>query len=292
MKYLDGSAFRAAIEARLRQDASDDQDLARRRRLIAFDRFLARLAVTEHQAWVLKGGAALEFRMPDRVRSTRDVDLALAAGVDPTDLLLDDLAEDPFGDHFSFGIIKRKTLADNPDRGPILRLTLEAHLAGRVFERFMVDIVSAPDGVSAAERVELGNLLHFAGVPIVEIAVVDLRTHFAEKLSAYLRRYDDRPNTRVKDLVDLALLIEGGLASDHQLYATITATFTQRQQALPGDVLPSMADEWAESYAAMAAEVGVCALTSVEAHRLAEQFWCELLEHSPDPNQETPEENN
>ena len=84
MRYGDAEAFRAALEARLRQAATGDQDLARRRRTVAFDRFLARLAVSQGGAWILKGGAALEFRMPDGARTTRDIDLAFTDSVDPS----------------------------------------------------------------------------------------------------------------------------------------------------------------------------------------------------------------
>ncbi|MCP4085435.1 MAG: nucleotidyl transferase AbiEii/AbiGii toxin family protein, partial [Actinomycetia bacterium] len=208
MRYGDAESFRAALEARLRQASTADQYLARRRRTVAFDRFLARLAVAEGDAWVLKGGAALEFRMPDRARSTRDIDLALVETAVPADRLLDDLEGDPFGDHFSFRVTRRRELSEAPDRSVVTRLSIEALIGGRVFERFVVDLVGT-DGAPAEppERVELGKAFAFADLPIVELAVLDLRSHWAEKLSAYLRRYDDRPNTRVKDLIDLVLLI-------------------------------------------------------------------------------------
>ena len=202
MKYGDPESFRAALEARLRQASDGEQDLARRRRTVAFDRLLARLAVADHGAWVLKGGAALEFRMPDRARVTRDIDLALVDTFDPADRLLEDIAGDPFGDYFSFRITRRRELSDAPDRGAVVRLSLDAVVGSRVFQRFVVDLVGAVDTPPSTERVELGRALSFAGLPRVEMAVIDLRTHWAEKLSAYLRRYDDRPNTRIKDLVD------------------------------------------------------------------------------------------
>jgi len=91
VKYKDPEALRPALEARLRQPFDVVGDLSRRR-TVAFDRLLARLAVAGHDAWLLEGGAALEFRMPERARATRNVDLALTDGRDPADLLLDDLA--------------------------------------------------------------------------------------------------------------------------------------------------------------------------------------------------------
>lgn len=279
MRYADAEAFRAALEARLRQAATGDQDLARRRRTVAFDRFLARLAVSQADAWILKGGAALEFRMPDRARATRDIDLALTDSVDPADQLLDDLESDPFGDHFSFRVTRRRELSEAPDRGVVTRLSIDALLGGRVFERFVVDLVGT-DGAPTElpERVELGRPFAFADLPIVELAVLDLRTHWAEKLSAYLRRYDGRHNTRVKDLVDLVLLIEHGLQPDARLHEAVVTTFNRREQELPGADLPSMADEWAEPFASMAVELVLHTRTSAEAHDQVESFWQDTLQ--------------
>jgi len=65
VKYADPEAFRSALELRIRATSPDATNLARRRRTVAFDRFLARLAISDHGSWVLKGGTALEFRMPD-----------------------------------------------------------------------------------------------------------------------------------------------------------------------------------------------------------------------------------
>ncbi|MCP4085215.1 MAG: nucleotidyl transferase AbiEii/AbiGii toxin family protein, partial [Actinomycetia bacterium] len=117
----------------------------------------------------------------------------------------------------------------------------------------------------------------FADLPIVELAVLDLRSHWAEKLSAYLRRYDDRPNTRVKDLIDLVLLIEHGVQPDARLHDAVITTFHRREQELPGEQLPSMADEWAEPFASMAVDLALGAASASDAHSLVERFWQETV---------------
>lgn len=277
MKYQEPESFRTALEARLRQSADGKQDLARRRRTVAFDRFLSRLAVADHNAWVLKGGAALEFRMPQLARATKDVDLALASEVDPADVLADDLAGDPFGDHFAFVVTRRRELLDNPERGPVIRLSIDALVGVRLFEKFVVDVVTASQEASPLETVQLGRVVSFAEVPLVELAVINLRTHWAEKLSAYLRRYDDRPNTRVKDLVDLVLLIEHGLMPETELHVAVSTTFKNRQQQLPSSALPSMAEEWAVPFAEMASELGLATRDAQAAHGLVEQFWRQAM---------------
>ena len=59
-------------------------------------------------------------------------------------------------------------------------------------------------------------------------AVVPLTVHFAEKLHAYTRPRTGTPNSRVRDLADMVLLIQLGLRADGDLRAAIDATFTRR----------------------------------------------------------------
>jgi len=64
MNYKNGSAFRNALETRLRK-------------LIAFDRFLARLLALQPDSWLLKGGLALQLRLGLHARTTKDIDVLL-----------------------------------------------------------------------------------------------------------------------------------------------------------------------------------------------------------------------
>jgi hypothetical protein len=60
MKYANGANFRRALETRLRTLSQRDKvPLVRLRKLVAFDRLLARLLHAQPEAWVLKGGLAL-----------------------------------------------------------------------------------------------------------------------------------------------------------------------------------------------------------------------------------------
>ena len=66
-RYADASALRQAIETRLKQTSDDNgTDLGRLRRMFVFDRLLSRLALAPRGQWILKGGAALEFRLSSR----------------------------------------------------------------------------------------------------------------------------------------------------------------------------------------------------------------------------------
>lgn len=84
MRYLSPESFRSGVEARLKSSLSGSQaDLLRARRIVVFERTFARLAVNDPGSRVLKGGAALEFRLNDRARATKDVDDVAFIGDEP-----------------------------------------------------------------------------------------------------------------------------------------------------------------------------------------------------------------
>jgi len=57
-------------------------------KIVAFDRFLARLMRLQPDRWILKGGFAIQLRLVDKARTTKDIDItfikqtAPAAGQD------------------------------------------------------------------------------------------------------------------------------------------------------------------------------------------------------------------
>jgi hypothetical protein len=57
VRYATAKAFRTALEQRLKNEAeASGTALIRLRKQVAFERFLARLAVSESAGWVLKRG--------------------------------------------------------------------------------------------------------------------------------------------------------------------------------------------------------------------------------------------
>jgi len=74
--YSSPQAFKEAVEQRLRSASKNGVDFARRRQLLVFDRFLARIVAVLRDAVLLKGGLVLELRL-DRARTTKDIDLRL-----------------------------------------------------------------------------------------------------------------------------------------------------------------------------------------------------------------------
>ncbi len=79
--YASPEAFKEALEHRLRNSALTGAEFVRKRQLLVFDRFLARIVAVLGDAAMLKGGLALELRI-ERARTTKDVDLRMVGSPD------------------------------------------------------------------------------------------------------------------------------------------------------------------------------------------------------------------
>jgi len=258
VRYETAAAFRRALEDRLKERSHHDgARLARLRKQVAFDRLLARLVRIAPDEWALKGGFALQLRMSDRARTTRDIDLAWQAHENELlDRLIEATIED-LGDFFSFRV--ERTTAD-PDRmGGAHRFRVGASLAGRLFETFLLD-VGEWDGPTTGqpEALTTPDLLGFAGIEPVRVPAIPLTRQVAEKLHAYTRRYEGgRVSSRPKDLVDLALIAQLFALDAARLLLDLQEVFASRgTHDLPWGV-PRPPGEWRVPYLQLAVEVGL-----------------------------------
>jgi hypothetical protein len=239
MRYRDAVAFRQALEQRLKARAGGDgARLSRDRKRVAFDRLLARLAATAPERWLLKGGFALDLRLAEGARATKDIDLDWhGAEVDLLDALIDTAAYEA-GDFFEFAL--QRSGAPEDRLGGSHRFGVAAALAGRPFETFALDIGLREEVAVSAEQLITPDILAFAGIEPVTVAAIPLELHVAEKLHAYTRTYEGaRPSTRAKDLVDLALIADLSPLAATALRDSIEATFVRRKtHAIPGELPP------------------------------------------------------
>lgn len=209
-EYAGAGAFRRALEDRLHNRAkAEGVDLQRMRRQVAFDRLLARLSAGDGPAWCLKGGYALELKL-SLARSTRDLDLGITGAVlDRDDLLewLQDAAAFDAGDFFVYAVGESTMDLDGAPYGGF-RHPVEAILDGRQFAKFHLDVGMGDSQHEPFEWTEPHDWLGFAGIPAGSVLSIAREEHFAQKLHAYTMPREGRTNSRVKDLVDLVLLIE------------------------------------------------------------------------------------
>ena len=283
-QYSTAGAFRRSLEDRLNQiSQSQGTDVARLRRRVAFERLLARLFTENNPPWMLKGGYAIELRLHDVARATTDVDLCVPnpAGRIPEgdnqlqairELLQDELARD-LDDWFVFRVgAQTADLHAAPLGGA--RFHVEAHVDNRLFARFNLDVGLGDAVVSEPEWVTGHELLSFAGIPPARIALLPIDQQFAEKIHAYsLPR--DQPS-RVRDLVDLVLLIENGLPAREQVILALHATFDRRATHPLPPQLDQPPESWREAYAALAAEHNVRYATIETAYAYLVAYWSSL----------------
>lgn len=271
MRYRDAGAFRQALEQRLRtRAAGDGARLARDRKRVAFDRLLARLNETAPDRWLLKGGFALDLRLSDRARATRDIDIDWQAAEEELFDTLIEAAAFRTDDHFTFQVERTGT---PPERlGGSHRFRVNATLADRLFETFLLDVGLPSEPVAEHDTLTTPDLLSFADIDPVEVPAIPLERQIAEKLHAYTRRYgNDQPSTRAKDLIDIVLMSELASFDFNRLREVIVRLFEARAtHDLPASV-PAPPSEWAVAYRVLAEEVGLDPGPSV-GHHLAAAF--------------------
>ncbi len=259
MRYETANAFRTALEQRLKNEAqATGVALLRLRKRVAFERFLARLATSESSGWVLKGAFALELRLGLRARTTKDIDLGRADDEEAATEHLNAATGIDLGDFFEFEV-RRTPALDAATGFHAVRYTVRADLDGRPFEQFPVDIAFSEASSIQGEPLFGANSLEFADVAELQLPVVSLEQHVAEKLHAYTGSFgrDQRESTRVKDLVDLVLIGESAEIDAKRLRQALEATFGQRaRQPLPS-AMPLPPSSWAMPYAVLAREIAV-----------------------------------
>lgn len=259
MRYETANAFRTALEQRLKNEAqATGVALLRLRKRVAFERFLARLATSESSGWVLKGAFALELRLGLRARTTKDIDLGRADDEEAATEHLKAATHVNLDDFFVFEV-RRTPALDAATGFHAVRYTVRADLDSRRFEQFPVDVAFSEATPIQAEPLFGASSLEFADVAELQLPVISLEQHVAEKLYAYTGTFgqDARESTRVKDLVDLVLIGEIAELDAKRLSRALATTFEQRaRQPLPNAV-PLPPSSWARPYAALAREVGV-----------------------------------
>ncbi len=281
-RFEDPAAFRQSLEERLRQAAAARGLAVNALRLkLLIERLLARLFAEPDPPWLLKGGYAMELRFRPRARTTKDLDLACTSEVaggrsagrlDVVRTRLQEAAARDLGDFLVFRIGEPARLIEAAPEGGA-RFPVVVMLAGREYGRFHVDIGLGTLPPGAPERLVGDDLLAFAGVPPAVALAIPREAQFAEKVHAYTRPWDDRINTRTKDLVDLLLLVAGGLPDREALAKALRQAFgTSGGHALPAR-LPEPPAPWRSDFSSLAEEVGLPQPDLADAFRQLDDFW-------------------
>lgn len=280
--YETAGALRQALESRINARAKAQAELQRLRRLVAFDRLLARLFADESSPWIVKGGYGLEVRYGMKARTTKDVDLALpnvASGASNRDELIQKLWDDlqdaaarDIGDHFAINIAAPQQEFDAPPEGGA-RFPVEVRLDQRVFVKFHLDVGIGDVVVDDPEWISGEDYLSFAGIPPARFRVIPIAQQFAEKVHSYTLPRAGGSNSRVKDLVDLVLILDQSSPPPASVKAAVEAIFRRRSTHVIPDILSIPSTTWASSYTAMAQELNLAQTTIESAVSRLNGYW-------------------
>src|SRR5208282_1232802 len=137
------------------------------------------------------------------------------------------------------------------------RFPVEARLDGRIFVGFHLDVGIGDAVMEPLEVIEGRDWLGFAGIASPSLYMIPREQQFAEKLHAYSLPRHGAANTRVRDLVDMVLLIQSATLSEKRVEEAIRVTFERRKTHSFSNSIPSPPTEWQKPYEALAHECGL-----------------------------------
>ena len=275
-QYQNGAAFRRALEDRLRLSNQETGiPLSRLRKMVAFDRFIVRLIQFQPNRWILKGGFAIQLRLMNKARTTKDIDLLI---LDREKEILPSLrgaGSLNLGDWFWFDIEQNEDQVFDELGSP--RFHVRSMLDSRTFEEFHLDIGVGDPILDPIEYLAGPSLLDFAGIQSMHIPCYPIAQQIAEKLHAYTRPHVSGSSSRVKDFVDIILLAELEKFEANRLQRAIQTTFDVRQtHDLPKEI-PIPPSDWAKPYRKLVEEMSLIPLSLDEATLKIKQFLDPLL---------------
>lgn len=280
--YKTPGAFRQALESRLNARVRTNAELQRLRRLVAFDRLLARLFFDENSPWIVKGGYGFEVRYGLNARTTRDIDLSLPelsfethAFKQPYQKLWEDIQEAAardMGDSFVIRVGAPQREFDAPPDGGA-RFPVEVLLDGRSFAKFHLDVGVGDVVVGAPEWARGEEFLSFAAISAARFRILPVAQQFSEKIHSYTLPRKSGINSRVKDLVDLVLMLDKDAPAYEATKTAIEATFNHRGTHDIPRVIPAAPTTWSASFTAMAKQVNISEITIEGAVARLNEYW-------------------
>ena len=277
--YASAAAFRTALRDRFAVIAKSETrySLDELQRQFAYDRALARLFTAPDAAsWVLKGAGALLARL-EHARHSKDIDVYFAersaAVPDAISALRRNLSRD-LGDFFEFEVTRIVPLQEEAKGS---RVHVRASLGAKTFAVFHIDVVVGT--VMSGEPDEVAPLtpLHIDGLVRPSYRAFPLPDHVADKFAAilgsHIRGETVTGSSRIKDLVDIALIATTQQISGPALRAAVLAGTAHRGLSLPDAFAVPDEAVWRRGYPQSAADAPGPTPTFDEAISLA----CALL---------------
>ncbi len=235
--------------------------------------------------FVVKGGVALELRLPGRARATDDLDVVAICDEQDLVVALDDALREPYHDCSFSRRAETKPLGEHA-----VRVYVQIAYRSVRWGTIQVDL-ARPDGdLTETERLPSLPLAAFGLVGPVDVACLSLRYQIAQKFHGLTKVLPDgAENDRHRDAIDLLVLRDLVDATQlPDLREACEATFRSRgAQAWPPTI--ELPPSWRDPFVALAATLGLSVQSLAEAERELRDFVIAIVAARPDS--EPPEPN-
>jgi hypothetical protein len=185
---------------------------------------------------------------------------------------LQETVERDLGDHFVIRIGAPQQEFDSPPGGGA-RFPVEVLLDQRTFAKFHLDVGVGDVVLGSPEWASGEEFISFAGVPPARFRILPIAQQFAEKVHSYTLPHVSGINSRVKDLVDLVLILDKDAPAPESVKTAIEATFTHRRTHDIPVTIPAAPPTWTSSFTAMAKQVNISETTVEGAIARVNDYW-------------------
>ena len=203
MNYSSPRALEMAIKEAARRST---QDTNRAISSFYLHRLLCRVFSKNPCPFVLKGGQGVLARIAD-ARTTRDVDLTtseLSLGQALDELRA--LAEVDLGDFISFVLVGTRPIKEEDEYRDGCTVQFDAFLGSKRIQTVSVDLVSDEIPCEHVETLSPVDRIEIDGLESFDYRIYPVERSIADKVCAIAERHRGKPSSRVKDLVDIAVL--------------------------------------------------------------------------------------
>jgi hypothetical protein len=273
---MNNTSFRRSLEDKIRLlYAKTGIPISRLRKIIAFNRFIARLVVADPDGWVLKGGYLMELQFHQKARSTKDIDLLFIKSDKEIYKILRKTCKVQIADNFSFEI--GAVTQENQGGEKTVRYQMKALLDSRTFESFHIDINNHDLILAKPKFVNSGDIFSIPEFTPFRIPCYSFEQQIAEKFHALTRTYKSGEASRVKDLVDILLIASTRKISFTKLKKYVFSTFENRKTHDLPMISPEISSDYEMNYSKLAREVGLKQKTLKQANAALKIFISPIL---------------
>lgn len=172
------------------------------------DRLLVRLFSEGCERFALKGGSGMLARIPD-ARATRDIDLISTSEESVEQVMADfeRLIARDMGDLFRFEVEGFEEALDDNGYARLLKIKCLTFIGAAEKDPVMIDLSLDGEMTDLPVFIVPLNRIEIPGFATADYLVYPLVDQVADKLCAMVELHNGYPSSRVKDLVDVMLVL-------------------------------------------------------------------------------------